>query len=189
MILDIHQIFSLRSACLKTGARAAPVPAAPCRRAAALGDWRGSTRLMDTTTGAAAHLPTSACWNMRAPGSRTSGKKKARRWFTTFMLSLLGPTMYHLQKKSWLKNTPWIQNRINTSATEPTHTLIVRHITATRVSVKKYPTLSKSYQTKILIDCFCSNFFPFTFSLIPSHLLLWVTPSLHCSWFSRLSLS
>lgn len=76
LFLDIALVFSWKSVSLKTGAPAAPVLAAVCHRQAAPGDWRGSARLTGTTTGAAERLPTSACWNMRAPGSKTSREKK-----------------------------------------------------------------------------------------------------------------
>lgn len=89
-------VLSWRSVCLKTRTPSAPVPAAACPwQAAALGDWRGSTRLTGTTTGAAGHLPTSACWNMRAPGFKGS-RDETRRLSTAFLICLYGlPTHQH----------------------------------------------------------------------------------------------
>lgn len=104
LFLDIHRVLSWRSVCLRTGAQTTPVPAAACHHAAVLDDWRGSARLTGTTTGAAGRLPIFACWNMRAPGSRTNGgKKKARRWSTTFTDFLLGPSTYHLERMAFIK--------------------------------------------------------------------------------------
>lgn len=95
-------VLSWRSVCLKTRAPSAPVPAAACRwQAVALGDWRGSTRLTGTTTGAAGRLPTSAYWNMRAPGFKGSGEKRTRRWSTAFLISLRGLPAHTPTPPSW----------------------------------------------------------------------------------------
>lgn len=121
--LTLNGALSWRSACSRTAARAAPAPAACHQWAAAPGDWRASTRLTGTTTGAAGLLPTSACWNMRAPGSEW-GLKRIRG--NSHSSPCWGFRTRRPENRGWITRAQWKHNRANTSATEPTRTHTAR---------------------------------------------------------------